>query len=339
MTPRDLVVIGTSAGGVEALTALCRAFPANLAAAVLVCLHVSSRGSQLPHILTRSGPLPAAHALDGDVLRSGHVLIAPPGLHLAVEAGRVRLAFGAHENGARPSIDVLFRTAASSYGERVIGVVLTGRLDDGAAGLAQIKHHGGLAIVQDPASALFPDMPQAALRSASVDHTLPLEEIGPLIARLTGAPHAPQPIGPEPATPLPAVDVSADGALATTGSARTGSNHPSDLPAELSCPLCHGALWRSETGSTLQYRCRVGHAFTEASMVAGQDTAVDTALWIALRAVEEQRELLDRLAARARARGSERTAQRFTERANSAAGSARVIHDLLKERGRDGPPD
>lgn len=337
MPRRDIVVIGASAGGVEALATLCGALPAHLAAAVLVCLHVSGPRSHLPRILAGAGPLPATHAVDGDALSSGQVLVAPPGLHLAIERGRVRLAFGAHENGARPAIDVLFRTAAAAYGARVIGVVLTGRLDDGAAGLALIKDNGGLAIVQDPATALCPDMPRAALAATAADYTVPLEEIGPLLARLTGAPHAPRAIDDGPSGVLAEVEVDASGALAPVGAVRTGSNHPTEEPAGLSCPLCNGALWRSERGNTPRYRCRVGHAFTEAGMVAGQDGAVDAALWTALRALEEQRELLGRLASRARARGSDWTAQRFITRATHAATSARVLHDLLKDKGRDGP--
>lgn len=317
---------------------LCGGLPADLPAAVLVCLHVSNQRSHLARILTRSGPLTASHAVDGDVLVTGHIYVAPPGHHLVVERGRARLAFGAPENGHRPSIDVLFRTAALTYGPRVIGVVLTGRLDDGAAGLAIIKRRGGIAVVQDPESAAFPDMPRAALAATTVDHTAALAAIPALLAGLVGEPRPARPLEPD-LPPSREVDIGPSGEVLPASQTPVGSTHPDETPALLSCPACHGALWRSETGEALQFRCRVGHAYTEASMVSGQDGAVDTALWTAMRALEEQHDLLDRLAGRARARGSERVAKRFAERAALAGESARQIRAILKKSGQDDPLD
>ena len=335
-TSRDLIVVGASAGGVEALMELCAGLPEGLPAVVLVCLHVSNQKSQLPRILARAGPLPAIHAVDGDPLRSGQLFVAPPGLHMAVEKGRVRLAFGAPENGHRPSIDVLFRTAAWAYGSRVIGVVLTGRLDDGAAGLATVKEQGGIAIVQDPATAAYADMPNAAIQATGVDYTVPLSGVAPLLARLAGEPHASRPLEPDPGDALPAVVLGPRGELNPAQTAPVGSNHEGEA-ALLSCPTCQGTLWRSEAGGALQFRCRVGHAFTEGSMVVGQDAAVDAALWTALRALQDQHELLSRLSSRARARGAEYTARRFAERAHIAGESARRLRDMLKVRTESDP--
>jgi len=195
LTQRDIIVIGTSTGGVESLTRLTRALPAGLPAAVLVVVHFPTYGDNvLPALLSQGAALPAASACDGEAIRPGRVYVAQPDQHLLVESGggRIRLWRGPRENRARPAIDPLFRSAAETFGRRVIGILLAGTLDDGAAGLAAVKECGGVAIVQDPDEALFPEMPRGALRSVAVDHVLPVERIAPLLARLT-APEPPEP--------------------------------------------------------------------------------------------------------------------------------------------------
>jgi two-component system chemotaxis response regulator CheB len=182
---RDLIVIGASAGGLEAAQQLVRALPSDLKATVLLVLHTSVRsGSQLPQILERAGPLPASHPEDGERIRKGHIYIAPPDYHMLVEDGRVRVVQGPRENLHRPAIDPLFRSAAVTAGRRVIGVVLTGLLDDGTSGLMVVKAHGGTAIVQDPATAMFDSMPKHALEQVPDAKVLPLEEIGAELVRL-----------------------------------------------------------------------------------------------------------------------------------------------------------
>ena len=185
MPRRDVVVIGASAGGVEALTTVVGRLPERLPAAVFVVLHVPSHGrSLLARVLGRHANLAVAGACDGDPVTPGRISVAPTDHHLMLSDGRVRVVRWPRENGHRPAIDVLFRSAASSYGPRVVGVLLSGLLDDGTSGLAAIKQRGGLAVVQDPADAMFPDMPRSALRNVDLDHVLPLDAIGPALGRL-----------------------------------------------------------------------------------------------------------------------------------------------------------
>jgi len=196
---RDIIVIGASAGGVQALCDVVEVLPPGLPAAVLVVLHLSPHGrSVLPSILARSSCLPAMHPSDGEKLQPGRIYVAPPDRHLALDDGRVRLTRNASENGHRPAIDVLFRSAARAYGSRVVGVVLTGNLDDGTAGLAAIKLCGGVAVVQDPREADYPAMPENAIANVDVDHVLPVAEIGPLLDRLLREPRSAAPVDCEP---------------------------------------------------------------------------------------------------------------------------------------------
>lgn len=181
----DLVVIGASAGGVEALRRVVAGFSADLPAAVCVVLHVAPTSpSALPAILQRAGPLPCHAAVDGEELRQGEILVAPPDYHMEIEGRHVRLTIAQRENGHRPSVDVLFRSAASARDGRVIGVVLSGSRDDGAAGLASIKAHGGVTVVQDPLDALYPGMPSSAIAAVEVDVVVPIELIAATVERL-----------------------------------------------------------------------------------------------------------------------------------------------------------
>ncbi len=194
----DVVVVGASAGGVDALRAMAAQLPGDLPAAVLVVLHVHAGPSALPDILRRAGPLPAAHAVDRERIAPGLILVAPPDHHMLVAHDRVRVTRGPKENGHRPAIDPLFRSAAATLGNRVIGVVLSGMLDDGADGLAAVKAAGGVAIVQDPEDATFPSMPRSALAAVEADEVVPLRLLGSAITRWVAA-------SPGPPSPLPGV--------------------------------------------------------------------------------------------------------------------------------------
>ena len=321
----DIVVIGASAGGVEAISTVVADLPRDLRASVLVVLHLAKGRSMLPEILTRAGRLPAVHPDDGSRLEYGRIYVARPDHHLVVEPGHVRVVHGPTENGCRPAVDPLFRSAARVYGPRVIGIVLTGGLDDGTAGLAAVKEAGGIAIVQDPDEAFAPSMPRSARAFVNVDHVLPVRQMGLLVAALTREPADSQPSVPgihiaslEPDLAEPPLVL-----------------HENDRPGKLSiftCPECHGTLWEADNRGIVRFRCRVGHVYSAESMLAAQTDSVDRALWTALRSLEERAALTHRLAERARARRHNWVARTFEERALAADGHAAVIRELLVNR-------
>jgi two-component system, chemotaxis family, protein-glutamate methylesterase/glutaminase len=321
----DIVVIGASAGGVEAISTIVADLPRDLRAAVLVVLHLAKGRSMLPEILTRAGCLPAIHPGDQDRLEYGRIYVARPDHHLVVGAGTVRVVHGPTENGCRPAIDPLFRSAARMYGPRVIGIVLTGGLDDGTAGLAAVKEAGGIAIVQDPDEAFAPSMPRSARALVAVDHVLPVREMGAMITELTREETEPQPSTPGVHVAPMEPDL---------GESPMAVNE-SDRPGKVSiftCPECHGTLWEADDRGIVRFRCRVGHVYSAESMLAAQTDSVDRALWTALRSLEERAALTHRLAERARARKHNWVARAFEERALAADGHAAVIRELLVNR-------
>jgi two-component system chemotaxis response regulator CheB len=315
----DVVVVGASAGGVEALGTLMGGLPADFPAAVLVVLHVMAGGrSMLPQILTRSGPLPAVTAADGEAVVRSRIYVAPPDHHMMLDDGTLQLNRGPRENGHRPAIDPLFRSAARAYGPRVIGVILSGLLDDGAAGLRVVKEQGGATVVQEPSDALFSAMPVAAIAATDVDRLAPAEMIPQVLAELIRCPlPAPEP-GPLAEADLVEQD---PGGLALVDG----------LPTPLSCPACGGAMWETVEGPVVRFTCQVGHAFSTESMLREQGSAVEQAMWGALRSLEERAELL-RGIARRQSRGSR---VRFEERAADVEAQARQIRAVLVDRGVD----
>jgi two-component system chemotaxis response regulator CheB len=324
MSGHDIIVVGASAGGVEALSNLARGLPGDLPAAVFAVLHVSAHGtSVMPRILSRAGALPAAHARDGEAIEPGRIYVAPPDHHLLVKRGHVRVARGPRENGARPAVDPLFRTAARFYGSRVIGVVLSGALDDGTAGLQAVKRRGGIAVVQDPQDALYPGMPRSAMEQVTVDHVLPMAEIPALLARLAR----------EPAAVGGAVEVSNEMEIETDMAElemdAVQRHERPGAPAGFGCPECGGALWELREGEMLHFRCRVGHAWSAGTLLAAQSDALEVALWTALRALEESAALSQRVVERLRTRGSVGAATRFEAQARDAAERAALIRDVL----------
>jgi two-component system, chemotaxis family, protein-glutamate methylesterase/glutaminase len=325
MPDHGIVVVGASAGGVEALTDLTASLPGDLPAAVFVVLHLPATGtSALPEILRRHGPLPAAHVKDGEPIQPGRVYVAPPDHHVLLRTGHVHLSRGPRENGHRPAIDPLFRSAAREYATRVIGLVLSGALDDGTAGLLAIKSRGGTAVVQDPADALYPGMPGNALEHAQVDHVAAAASMGKLLARLITDLAVP-PADPAPRAMQVEVEMEGFSLEAFEG------NHPG-RPSGFSCPDCNGVLWQIQDGGLERYRCRVGHAWSPESLLTQQSEALEAALWIALRSLEERAALARRLAEPARRRGHSITATRFEEQAAEAEHAARLVRDLLLNR-------
>jgi two-component system chemotaxis response regulator CheB len=320
----DIIVIGASAGGVEALVQLVRGLPADLPAALFVVLHTPSTGtSALPNILGRAGPFEAVHPKDGSPIETGQIYVAPPDHHLLVKHGYVRVTAGPREHGSRPAVDPLFRTAALAYGRRVIGVVLSGNLDDGTIGLAAIKARGGLAVVQDPDDALYPGMPESAIQHVLVDHVVTIADMPPLLERLARTPIPPQ------GADLVSEEMEIEADIAELDpAALNGADRPGN-PSGFGCPECGGALFVLSTGDLIHFRCRVGHAWSPDSLLAQQDHQLETALWTALRALEENAALSLQLASRFRERGSITSAARFEERAIEARRNAEVVRRVL----------
>ena len=322
----DIIVIGASAGGVEALSRVVSDLPRDLRAVVLVVLHVSRGKSLLPEILTRVGRLRAAHPEDGEPLEYSRIYVAPPDHHLVVEPGRARIVHTASENGVRPAVDPLFRSAARAYGSRVIGVLLTGSLDDGTAGIAAVKAAGGITIVQDPDDAVSPGMPRSAIASGAVDHVLPLRDIPVLLAALVDEEAPPRGAGAEhPHLRRMEPDLG-EMPLAIRNSDRPGR------PSVFTCPECHGTLWEADEAGLLRFRCRVGHIYSPETMLSAQTDEVDRALWIALRTLEERAALSHKLAERARERRHSLVDKVFTDRAIETEREADHIRQLLYAR-------
>jgi two-component system chemotaxis response regulator CheB len=326
---RDIIVVGASAGGVEALCEIASGLLPNLPAAVFVVLHLAPEAtSVLPRILERAGPLPAAHPADMQPILPGRFYVAPPDRHLMIGPGVVRVVRGATENRHRPAVDPLFRTAARTYGPRVAGVILTGGGDDGTAGLLEVKRSGGIAVVQDPEEAFCPRMPRSALEFVEVDYRLPLREIAPLLARLCRMPT--DPCGTRD-RPRPMMEPDSLSPSIEEEISRPENEVMPGPPFGFTCPDCHGHLWEVQDGGLLRFRCRVGHAYTAESLFMGKQQVVESTLWAALNAFEEHGALARRMAAHARERGHDFTAQRMDLRAEEAAQHAGVLRDLLTQ--------
>jgi two-component system chemotaxis response regulator CheB len=280
-------VIGTSAGGVDALRSIVATIPRDINAAIFVVLHIGTHRSDLPRLLASSGDVPAVHARDGDAIVPGLITVAPPDHHMILENGRVVLTRGPRENWARPAIDPLFRSAAHSYGRDVIGVLLTGGLNDGTAGLFAIKAALGTTIVQDPADCQAPNMPQSAIANVEIDYIVPLAAISELLVRLAGemTNEVPAVKAPDPVTG----DAQGRGATA---------QYTENPPAAVTCPDCGGALQRSELGTLTQFSCHIGHVYTAEIMLAAQFVAMERFVEQALRSLGERAELCRQMLAR-----------------------------------------
>jgi two-component system chemotaxis response regulator CheB len=285
---RDLVLVGASLGGLEAIQRLLSGLPKDFKATVLFVLHIAPNSlGYLSSILQRSSTLPVAPAADGEPLRPGHVFVAVPDHHLMIEGDRMRLTRGPRESHARPSIDVLFRSAAYHAGPRAIGVVLSGKLDDGTAGLWAIKDKGGIAIVQSPDEAAYPAMPSSALRHVAVDYTLTIEEIAERLPTLT------QEAVPDQ-EPLHMENTPMQTELEIAHGDRERPHAVRNLGSQsfYSCPECHGTMVRIQEGPIQRFRCHTGHAFSIQALAAEQPDQVEKALWSALAQIEEHYELL-----------------------------------------------
>lgn len=308
MSTHDIIAIGGSTGALDALKQIFAGFPADLPAAVFVVRHVASDdGSMVADILDAAGPLTVKTAREGDDIENCHAFVAPAGSHLLVSNGLIRLGNGPRESMARPAIDPLFRSTALAYGPRVIGVVLTGLLDDGAAGLAAIKRCGGITVVQDPADAEADNMPLSALSACDVDYRAPTGKMAHLLAQLTKEPAS-------PALPVPR-DIALEVQIAAGRPSTADEIAQIAAPVALSCPSCGGVLSQIAESSRLRFRCQIGHAYTADALDEEQETAVVEAIGVALRVLEERHTLLIKMAADAKRQNRTLSAEQYEERA------------------------
>ncbi|HLH88885.1 MAG TPA: chemotaxis protein CheB [Xanthobacteraceae bacterium] len=322
MTHRDILAIGTSAGGFEALRLLAQKLPADFPASILVVIHLSSEfHSALDTILSHAGPLTASFAEHGERLRYGHIFIAPPKSHLLLDGDHLTLGHGPRENNARPAIDPLFRSVAACCGPRAVGAVLTGTLGDGASGLQALQQCGGIAVVQDPADAAFAEMPLNALRALRPDHVAGLHDMPALLARLAREP-AGAPVEVPPAIKL------------ETDIARTGRSSMSTLDrigrrSVLACPECHGVMWEIDEGDVVRYRCHIGHAYTADLMSLALDASLRQALGAATRALDERIALARKLHRQSEESGHRLVAASWARKLREAEEEARTLRDAM----------
>lgn len=275
-----IIFIGASAGGVDTLRTIVASLPATLNAAILVVLHIGAHRSDLPYLLARCSAMPATHGQDGEPVVAGHIYVAPPDHHMIVEDQRIVLTKGPRENWSRPAIDPLFRSAARGHDPNVIGVILTGGLNDGTAGLFAVKAAGGITVVQDPADCLAPDMPQSAIANVVIDHVVPAAAMADLLVRLVGT------IAEEKGLVTNSDPVTGD-AQGRGATAQYTRKHP----VAVTCPDCGGALERSALGSLVQFTCHIGHVYTAEVMLAAQFLAMERSVEQAMRSLGERAEL------------------------------------------------
>jgi two-component system chemotaxis response regulator CheB len=314
---RDIIVIGGSAGGIEAASTILADISPDVNAAIFVVIHTGEAAPGLmADIFAKRSVLPVQYASDREPIELGSVYVAPPDRHLLVKRGEMRVIRGPKENNFRPALDPLFRTAATTYDGRVIGVVLSGSMDDGTHGLLQIKRAGGVAVVQSPEDALHPDMPQSAIDRMEVDHVLAVSEIAPLLSRLSSG-------GGETAASMR--DDQVDVSEGIVGALRLGGTAP---PSPFICPECKGALWEARDGDVVKYRCHVGHGFATDTLLSLQAIEIEQALWSAVRGFEERAELQRRTAERIDVRNGGLRA-RFLENSREQQRMADVVRALL----------
>lgn len=327
---KDVVVIGSSAGGVEAVCSLLSGLPSDFSAAVFLVQQTPGHSpSELAKMLNQRSKIPVAIPLDGDTILPGHVYLAPPNQHLIVKRGTICLGNGPKENRSRPAVDVLFRTAAHAYESHVIGIVLSGVLNDGTAGLMSIKTHGGTSIVQDPDEAVFDGMPRSAIALTSVDHVLKSADIGALLEKLLV-----DGIGKEGMEITPEYKDQAD--IGEVGGPGIENVAPYP-PSALTCPSCGGAVWQLQEQSLTLFKCHVGHSYTAELMLEEQSETVDAAAWMLLRAINESIHLRRQLAGWARDTGRIEEAEFHEQQAIEAEKQSESFRSLIlsNEKGRD----
>src|ERR1051326_4036744 len=324
MAGHDIIVVGASSGGIEALRAMLAPLPENFPAAIFVVVHIPSESpSNLPAILQRATALEVSHPMDVEAIRASHVYVAPPDHHLLVHKGHMRVVRGPRENRNRPAIDPMFRSAGRAYGGRVAGVILSGLLDDGSSGLYMVKKMGGIAIVQDPEDAAWGDMPRAALECVKANYVVPASELGATLMDVVQQ--------PAEVTKLPPAGTGKEIRISEFDLDEMENPEKVGHLSPLACPECNGSLWEIEAGGPVRYRCHVGHSFTAANLLAEKANSFETALWEALRALEERAMLSRRMALHAKKGGSLRSVARFEQQAENVEQHAATLRRMLIE--------
>jgi len=323
---RNIIVIGASAGGFEAIKQLVAALPATLDATIFIVWHMAPDVTGvLPQVLNRQNTLPASNAIDNEPIKSNYIYVAPPDKHLLLEKGVVRVTRGPKENRFRPAVDPLFRSAAEHYGRRVIGIILSGALDDGTAGLWTIKSRGGLAIVQEPAEAVVSSMPESALSAVDVDYRVPMAEMAPLLVRLTA-----ETVTEASETPM---EEQRKTYIETRIAAQNPALHEGVLTlgtlTPYACPDCHGVLLAIADGDIIRYRCHTGHAHSADSLLATITEHIEDTLWNAIRGVEESILLLNNLGDHYADKNQPKLAAMYFKKAQEAGSRAEIMRQTV----------
>ena len=327
MPGHDIIVIGASAGGIKALGVLVGALPADIDATLFIVQHLAAdTPSILPQILADVGSLPASHPSDGEPILPGRIYVAPPDYHLLLNQGSMRVVRGPQENRFRPAIDALFRSAARTYGPRVVGVVLTGYLDDGTVGLQAVKKRGGVALVQDPNEAEYPSMAKSALRYVQVDRCLPLAEIPDLLVHLSKEPAAEEDAYPvteeiEIESKIAEQQMNTQEFLENVEAIGTRTTY--------TCPECNGSIWQIGKEEPLRFRCHIGHSFTANTFLAEQTQNLENALWSAVRAMEEKVTFLRQMASQMSNYNLQTAVAKYENHANSLDAEVSLIRDIV----------
>lgn len=324
-TSQAIVVIGASAGGVQALMHLVGELPADSPATIFVVMHIGATPSRLPAVLSRVGPLPASHAVDGEAFRPGHIYVAQPDHHLLVGATSLQLSRGPRENHFRPAIDPLFRSAAQAHGPRTVGVILSGALDDGVEGLMMIKARGGMVVVQQPEEAIFDALPASALRHVAADHVLPAREIGRLLGQTR-----PWRFAESEVRMMDEPQASAEAIIHEDFGEQVAGQRNGELTM-FTCPDCGGALWQTDSGPVTRFRCHVGHTFAPEGLIGLKSEEVEAALWSSVRMLRERATLTRQVARQLRlAHQAGGRAESLDDKAALDERRAEVILDLLR---------
>lgn len=327
MPGHDIIVIGASAGGLKALGAIVGTLPPDIDAAIFIVQHLpADKPSILPKILEDVGSLPASHPSDGEPIQKGRIYVAPPDYHLLVNQGSMGVVHGPKENRFRPAIDTLFRSAARAYGSRVVGVVLTGYLDDGTVGLQAVKKRGGVAIVQDPKEAEYPSMPKSALRYVKVDRCLPLAEIPHLLVQLSK-----QPAAEEEAYPMTEeIEIESNIAQQQMNTQELLENVEAiGTRTTYTCPECNGSIWQVDNSEPLRFRCHTGHSYTADTFLAEQTQNLEKALWSAARIMEEKVVFFRQMSERMGNYNLQSAAAKYQDYAKNLDAEVSLIRDII----------